>query len=82
MRKGNITDVEMSVAKKSIKTSLEATGDMQAGIIDINLTNELFGYRLSVDKIMTMLDKVTLEDVMKVSKNIVLDTEYVLTTNK
>lgn len=82
MKKGDITDVEMRVAKKSIRTSLESVKDTQYGIIDINLTNELFGYSFSVDDMIAMLDEVTLEDVIKVSKNIVLDTEYVLTTNK
>lgn len=82
MKKGNITDVEMDVAKKSIKNSLEATKDTQYDTIDIYLTNELFGYRFSVDDIMKIVDTVTKEDVMRVSQNIQLDTEYVLTTNK
>lgn len=82
MRKGNITDDEMSVAKKGIQNSLEAIKDTQYGVIDVELTNKLFGYKFSIDDMIAMLDGVTKEDVMKVSKNIMLDTEYSLTTNK
>ncbi|MBP5426966.1 MAG: insulinase family protein [Clostridiales bacterium] len=82
MKKGDITDFEIETAKKSIRNSYEATRDTQYGIIGVELRKELFGYKLGIEEILEMLDSVTKEDIMKVSENIVLDTEYVLTTNK
>lgn len=80
MKSGNIEDKEISIAKKDLKTSLEALKDRQQGIVDFNFSNVLFNFKNSIEDFIRLIDNVKKEDIVSVSRNIVLDTEYVLTS--
>ena len=80
MKKGNITELEMDMAVKRIQTSLMELNDTQYGIADFNLTNVLFGSDISIEDFIKLVSDVTIEDIVKISENIVLDTEYLLTS--
>lgn len=80
MKNGVISENELEVAIKSIETSLESINDTQYGIVDFNLGNVLFDLDLSVEDFKELISKVKIEDVVNISKNIILDTEYRLTS--
>ena len=79
MKNGVISETELDVAIKSILTSLESFTDTQEGVLDFNVVNVLFNFDIDIDGFKEMVSNVKLEDVVRVSQNIVLDTEYILT---
>ena len=81
MKAGNITELEREMAIRRIKTSLMELKDTQYSIADFNLTNVLFESNISIEDFIELINDVTTEDIVRVSKNIVLDTEYLLTSN-
>ena len=81
MKNGVIDEVELETAIKSITAGLDSLNDSQEGIVDVNLSNVLFDLDLSIKDFKELISKVRIEDVVNISKNIVLDTEYILTSN-
>ncbi len=80
MKSGNITDLEIDTAKKSLQNALEALKDKQQGMVDFNFTNMLFNFKQDINDFMRLINSAKREDIVRVSKNIILDTEYVLTS--
>jgi predicted Zn-dependent peptidase len=80
MEKGKITDEEMNAALKSMETSINSMRDSQLQMVDFNFSQTLTASNDSFDLLIEKLKRVTRDDIIKVSRNIVLDTVYFLTS--
>lgn len=78
IRKGNVTDFELSSAKKSLINAYKSMDDEPSRIISSKTGNQITGDNLSLEEIIKMINNVTKEDVIKMSSHIWLDTVYFL----
>ena len=79
IEEGNITDEELENARGALIHSLRGLSDNPAVLSDWYLPRVLTGEILTPNEIIGELLALTKEDVVKVSKNITLDTVYTLT---
>lgn len=79
IRKGNVTAEELENARGALIHSLRGLQDNPAVIADWYLPRILTGNFQTPEEIIAELQALTLEDVVKVSENITLDTIYTLT---
>lgn len=79
MSEGNISENELDFAKKFIRNSLQSLKDSIWSLSDYyyNLNNQ--GRNESVEEFLEKIEKVSVEDIRKVSSGIQLDTIYFLT---
>lgn len=79
MSKGNISENELDFAKKFIRNSLQSLKDSIWSLSDYyyNLNNQ--GRNESVEEFLEKIEKVTVDEIRKVSSGIQLDTIYFLT---
>lgn len=79
MNDGVISENEINFAKKFIRNNLQSLKDSIWSLSDYyyNLSNQ--GRNESVEEFLEKIDKVTVEEVSKISSNIQLDTIYFLT---
>ncbi|NLN64020.1 MAG: insulinase family protein [Clostridiaceae bacterium] len=80
IRHGNISDLEIEAAKKSIETGTKSMQDSQGGMIDFYLSQLLAGDDDDIESFLDKLMKVEKEDVVRISEKITPDTVYFLTS--
>ncbi|MBE7019313.1 MAG: insulinase family protein [Ruminococcaceae bacterium] len=77
-KKGEITEEEIAFSKKFIVGILKQTADNQHHIADFYMTGILAGRVLSPEEYIKKIEALTKEDLVRVAKNITLQTEYYL----
>lgn len=77
MKKGNILDEEIKVAKEGIITSLNTITDSPARIISLYFSKELTSGD-DINKRIEMVNKVTKEDIISLASKIKIDTVYLM----
>ena len=77
-KKGDITEEEIAFSKKFIVGILKQTADNQHNIADFYMTGILAGRVLSPEEYIQKIEALTKEDLVRVAKNITLQTEYYL----
>ncbi|MBP7176041.1 MAG: insulinase family protein [Thermoclostridium sp.] len=81
IRDGDITDLEMEATKNSYQTGLKSMQDTQGAMVDFFLSQLLSGDNDTADTFLEKLMKVEKQDVVRISKDIALDTVYFLTAS-
>ena len=82
IKKGNVSGEELENARGAIINSLNGLGDNPAVLAEWYLPRVLAGRIQSPAEIVSELNRVTLEDVVRVSERITLDTVYTLTAKE
>jgi len=70
MTDGDISDTELSVSKKALINSLKSSGDSVSGIASFCLSGIILKNPLSKEELIEKIEKVRVEDVVRVGKNI------------
>ena len=78
IKKGRITDTEFESAKKSLLSVYSETMDSAVSIERFYMLREEYGVTDTVDDAKMAIEALTVSDVIRVSKNIELDTVYFL----
>ena len=81
MENGNITDEEFEAAKSLIVSSVEQIPESHEDTITFYYDQRLFGENLTVEEYLNNIKKVTKEEVIKIAKEVKMDTIYFLTKN-
>lgn len=79
MKKGDFTEQELTQTKAVIRNQLLETIDTARGIVEVLYHNVVAHTDISLDNWLEEMDKVTKEDIVKVSGKVELDTIYFLT---
>ena len=82
LKAGKISDEELLNSKSAIISSLKTIKDSIGGSSDFYFSQSMGGTNTSVKKIIEMIEKVTVDDIVEAFKNIELDTIYFLSNNK
>ncbi len=77
-----ISDYELNATIKSIETGIHSLKDSQLQIVDFYLSQLIAGTHDTMEDVIEKTKGVTKQDVVKVSKKILLDTEYFLTAKE
>lgn len=75
---GNITVEEFNKAKQLLSSSLDMLKESQENMITFEFDQKLFKENLTIDEYKSEVEKITIEDVIKVAQNIEIDTIYYL----
>ncbi len=76
---GNITDEEIDTAKKNMVLTYKAISDNKVLYNRLMLANEIYyGAEFNINQFVEDIEKVTIEDVVKVAQNIEINTIYLL----
>lgn len=78
IKKGNVTEFELSSAKKSLINAFKSMEDEPARIVSAKTGNMILGIDVSTEEITEKISLVTKEDVVEMSSHIWLDTIYFL----
>jgi len=79
MKLGNISDEEINTAKKNIVLTYKALADSKAALARTMLANTLYSEEcLNIDKFISDVEKVTIENVVNIAKDIEINTIYLL----
>ncbi|MBR3161722.1 MAG: insulinase family protein [Bacilli bacterium] len=79
--KGNFSEELLNSSKETIISSIKASKDSPAGIINTYYAKELVGSLLFDERIQN-INRVTKEDIINISKKISIHTQYLLIGNK
>lgn len=82
LKEGKIYDEELLNSKSAIISSLKTIKDSLGGSSDFYFSQSMGGTNTTVEKIIEMIEKVTVSDIVEAFKNIELDTIYFLSNNK
>ncbi len=82
IKRGNVTDFELSSAKKSIINAYKSMEDEPARIIAAKTGSVILGEELSIEETTKLITAVTKEDVVEMSSHIWLDSIYFLKGNE
>jgi predicted Zn-dependent peptidase len=80
IKNGKISDEELGASIKAMVTGVNSMRDSQMQIVDYNLSQLLAGTADSFDQLAEKFMKVGRDDIIRVSKEIELDTIYFLTS--
>jgi len=75
---GNIKDEEIKNAKSFLTTVLKQTSDSQRSLNEFYMTGILSGHRITPDEYIKKINATTKEDIVRLSRNIKLQTEFYL----
>ncbi len=78
IQNGEITDEEFLAAKKSLKNGYMSVEDSPTAIENFYMIRNDFGFSISPEEYLENIDKVTPESVIRLAKNVELDTVYFL----
>ncbi len=81
LRSGNITEYEYEATLKSIKTGIMSLKDSQLYVVDFYLSQLINGTHDTMETLVEKINRVTVDDIIKVADKIQLDTVYFLTSN-
>ena len=76
LKEGKISDEELLNSKSAIISSLKTIKDSLGGSSDFYFSQSMGGTNTTVEKIIEMIEKVTVSDIVEAFKNIELDTIY------
>ena len=82
LKEGKISDEELLNSKSAIISSLKTIKDSLGGSSDFYFSQSMGGTNTTVEKIIEMIEKVTVSDIVEAFKNIELDTIFFLSNNK
>ena len=82
LKEGQISDEELLNSKSAIISSLKSIKDSIGGASDFYFSQTMGKTNSTVEKIIEMIEKITVEDIVDAVKNIELDTIYFLSNNK
>ncbi len=82
IKNGNVTSEELENARGAIVHALKGLGDNPAALAGWYLPSVLIGQVKTPSEVIEELKKVTLDDVIRVSRGITLDTVYTLTAKE
>ena len=82
IKKGNFSDEDMDKARLSTRNSLKALSDRVSSISNWYLTNLLLDVNNTPDEEADKYDAVTREEIIKAANSLILDTVFVLTSDK
>lgn len=78
MQDGNISDFEIESAKKYLCTAYNSINDSLRGTEDYYLTQAMLGSNRSIDELLNLTSKVTVDEIAEVMKNTKPDVVYFL----
>ena len=78
MKTGNFTDEDIENAKKGIISTIKSIDDEQDTEITYFFGQELSGSKVSIDKYIEKIQKVSKEDIIKIANSITINTIYFL----
>ena len=78
IRKGNISEHEFTSSKIAIINNYKSFYDDQRAMASTNMMNRVAGNERTVEEMTAAIERVTVEDVVAVSKKLQLDTSYFL----
>jgi len=81
IKEGNISDYEYESTLKTIETGIRSLRDSQLQIVDFYLGQTILNAEETFESIIERIKKVSMQEVVDVSKRIKLDTIYFLTGN-
>lgn len=82
VRSGNISDYEYEATLKSIKTGIMSLKDSQLYVVDFNLSQLINGTHDTMESLIDKVERVTVEDIVKIANKVQLDSVYFLTSNR
>ena len=82
IRRGNVTEEELESAKGALINAMNGLGDNPAALAEWYLPRVLSGQILTPAEIAREVAEITVEDVVRVSERITLDTVYTLTAKE
>ncbi len=78
MKKGNITEEELLLAKKMAINSYRSTKDSVSGLCDFYYAQGLYGKNLTIEQAIEKIEWITAEDLKKTADSIIVDTIFFL----
>lgn len=78
MRQGDFSKEDIEAAQKSLETGMKSMQDSQGGIVEFFLSQHLTDSGEDFDSMIEKLNRVTMEDVVRVAQKVQLDTIYFL----
>ncbi len=81
IRSGNITEYEYEATLKSIKTGIMSLKDSQLYVVDFYLSQLINGTHDTMETLVEKINRVTVDDIIKVADKVQLDTIYFLTSD-
>ncbi|WP_276631993.1 insulinase family protein, partial [Terrisporobacter hibernicus] len=82
LKEGHISKEELLNSKSSLVSSLKTIKDSIGGASDFYFSQTMGQTNSTVEKIIEIIEKVTVKDIVDAFKNIQLDTIYFLSNNK
>ncbi len=82
MKKGNITDEELSSAKESFITRVKLDSDSQSNLLNLFKNYIIFDEEIDDEKIIKKVKKITINDIVNLSNKLSLDVIYFLRGDK
>lgn len=82
IKSGNISDYEFNSSVKALVSSLNSIKDSGTQLADFYLSQKLSHTDYSIDDFIKKIEKVTINDIVDVSKKLQLDTVYFMTKNE
>ena len=81
IRNGEVTEEELSAAKRFLASDLRACLDSQGELEGFTLSNTIDGLEMTPDELAALVEDVRLADVVAVARSVVPDAEYILRGN-
>ena len=81
VRRGEITDWELTSARRAVITSVKATMDKPSGLEELYFDQAIASIKYTPDELAALCDGVTAEEVAGIASGIELDAVYYLTGN-
>lgn len=78
MEAGQISENELSQTKAMLTNAYKETQDSAFDIINFDFTSQYFNVELTIEDIIAMLERTTIDDVVQVAKKVNLNTIYFL----
>jgi predicted Zn-dependent peptidase len=82
MKRGNISNYEFDSTLKAARTSMNAIKDSATQLSDFYMSQNIAHSNDDIEDFINKIEKVTIDDVVRVSENIKLDTVYFMTGKK
>lgn len=79
VKKGDISDWELSSARRAVITSIKSTMDKPSGLEDLFFDQSVASIKITPDELAALADAVTLNEISEIASCIELDTVYYLT---
>ncbi|QSZ27913.1 insulinase family protein [Aceticella autotrophica] len=82
MKRGNISNYEFDSTLKAVRTSMNAIKDSATQLSDFYMSQNIAHSNDDIEDFINKIEKVAINDVVRVSENIKLDTVYFMTGRK